>query len=93
MYTKVPTSKLKTKIGNIQTYDNHTHQEEKEELLMILNMIVEQNYFQFNNQFFKQNEGLPMGAPTSAIMAETLVRYLEHTRIYQILNKHQVIDY
>jgi hypothetical protein len=56
-------------------------------------MILEQNYFQFNDQFFKQNEGLAMGAPMSAILAETFIQHLEHTTIYPILNEHQIIDY
>jgi hypothetical protein len=34
-----------------------------------------------------------MGAPTSAIIAETFIQHLEYTIIYQILNKHQIIDY
>jgi hypothetical protein len=61
-------------------YDHHTGKEEKVDLFMLLNMILEQNYFQFNNQFFKQDEGLTMGAPTSALLAETFIQYLEHTR-------------
>jgi hypothetical protein len=28
----------------------------------------------FNGQFYKQNEGLAMGAPTSAILAETFTQ-------------------
>jgi hypothetical protein len=59
----------------------------------ILDMILEQNYLQFNNQFFKQNEGIIMGAPTSAILGETFIQRLEHTIIYKILNRHQIIDY
>jgi hypothetical protein len=31
--------------------------------------------------------------PTSAILAETFIQHLEHTIIYQILTKHQIIDY
>jgi hypothetical protein len=34
-----------------------------------------------------------MGAPTSAILAETFIQYLDHTIIYRILRKHQIIDY
>jgi hypothetical protein len=56
-------------------------------------MILEQNYLQFKNQFFKQNEGLTIGAPTSAILAKTFIQHLEYTIIYKILNKHQIIDY
>jgi hypothetical protein len=34
-----------------------------------------------------------MGAPTSATLAETFIQHLEHTIIYEILKKHQIIDY
>jgi hypothetical protein len=42
-------------------------------------------YFQFMNQFFKQNERLTMGAPISAILAETFIQHPEHTIIYNTL--------
>jgi hypothetical protein len=29
---------------------------------------------QFNDQFYKQNEGLAMGAPTSAILPEAFIQ-------------------
>jgi hypothetical protein len=32
---------------------------------------MEQNYFQFNQQYCKQIDGLAMGAPTSATLAKT----------------------
>jgi hypothetical protein len=32
-----------------------------------------------------------MGAPTSAILAETYIRHMEHKRIYIILIKCQII--
>jgi hypothetical protein len=34
-----------------------------------------------------------MGAPTSAVLAETFIQYLEHTTISKILNKYKIIDY
>jgi hypothetical protein len=34
-----------------------------------------------------------MGAPTSATLAEIFIQHLEHTVIYEILNKHQIIGY
>jgi hypothetical protein len=34
-----------------------------------------------------------MGAPTSAILAEIFIQYLEHNNIIQILQKHQILDY
>jgi hypothetical protein len=38
---------------------------------------MEQNYFQFQEKYFKQTEGLAMGAPTSAILAETYIQNME----------------
>jgi hypothetical protein len=38
--------------------------------------MMEQNYFRFNKQYYKQTEGLAMGAPTSAIQAEVYIQYI-----------------
>jgi hypothetical protein len=34
-----------------------------------------------------------MGAPTSAILTETFMQYLEHRIIVNILKKYEIIDY
>jgi hypothetical protein len=34
-----------------------------------------------------------MGAPTSAILAEVYVQYMEHKQLYPILRKVQIIGY
>jgi phosphomannomutase len=47
----------------------------------------------YNGKWFKQNDGLAMGAPTSAILAEVFIQYLEHTTIIDILKKFQIIGY
>jgi hypothetical protein len=54
---------------------------------------MEQNYFQFDQKHYKQIEGLAMGAPTSAILAETFIQHMEHTYIYPILKTQQIIAY
>jgi hypothetical protein len=48
----------------------------------LINIILEQNYIQFNDYFYKQHSGLAMGAPTSAIFAETFLQFLERLFIY-----------
>jgi hypothetical protein len=93
MYTNIPTLELKNIIKNIIDQNHNMSNAENDKLLNLLNLILEQNYFQFKNQLYKQNDRLAMGAPTSAILAETFIQYLEHTIIYQILRKHQIIDY
>jgi hypothetical protein len=47
----------------------------------------------YNNEYYQQTDGLAMGAPTSAIIAEIFIQQLEHTMIIEILRKHYIIDY
>jgi hypothetical protein len=79
MYTNIPVTEVQNIIKEIVNNDNHTPKK-KQELVTLLNTVLEQNYLQFNDQFYKQNQGLVMGAPTSAILAETFIQYLEHTK-------------
>jgi hypothetical protein len=59
----------------------------------VLNTILEQNYFQYDQKHYKQIDGLSMGAPISAILAEIYIQNMEHTQIYNILIKQHIIEY
>jgi hypothetical protein len=63
MYTNIPSKELKEIIIDMLNNNHYTNKKEKE-LLNILDIILEQNYLQFSNQFYKLNEGISMGAPT-----------------------------
>jgi hypothetical protein len=67
--------------------------DEKEQLLPIINTILKQNYFQHNQDFYKQTQGHAMGAPTLSIFTEICMQCLEHKRIYEILIHHKIIAY
>jgi hypothetical protein len=66
---------------------------EQEEIINVLKSMMEQNYFRFNQQYYKQTEELAMGAPTSAILAEVYIEYIENKKLYPILKKHTTIGY
>ena len=38
---------------------------------------MQQNYFSFNNKFFKQQDGLPMGSPLSPLLADIFMDNFE----------------
>jgi hypothetical protein len=40
----------------------------------------------------KQNDGLAMGAPMSAILAEVFIQYLEQTKVIEILKEHHIVN-
>jgi hypothetical protein len=48
-----------------------------EQTLRLLNVILKQNYFQYNNQFFQPNIGITMGSPISSTLAENYLLFLE----------------
>jgi hypothetical protein len=54
---------------------------------------MEQNYFQLDQKYYKRTEGLAMGAPTSAILAETFIQHKEHEYLYPILITREIIAY
>jgi hypothetical protein len=39
-------------------------------MIHILKTVLEQNYFQVDQEYYKQTDGLAMGAPTSSILAQ-----------------------
>jgi hypothetical protein len=38
--------------------------------MTLRNTIINHSYLQFNNEYYKQEDGLAMGAPTSAVLAK-----------------------
>jgi hypothetical protein len=49
------------------------------ELISLINMVINQNYFSFNNRFYIQSDGLAMGSPLSPLLAELFLDSLEET--------------
>jgi hypothetical protein len=47
-------------------------------IILVLKVIMKQNYFQFDQQHYEQIEGLATGAPISAVLAEIFIQYMEH---------------
>jgi hypothetical protein len=56
-------------------------------------MVLQQNYFSFQTDIYKQTTGLAMGAPTSAILSEIYLQYIEHTLIINTLSSNNILGY
>jgi hypothetical protein len=91
MYTNTPKTGIINIINNIlqttmelrRIYKKITH---------ILKTVIEQNYFQFDQEYYKQINGLAMGAPISSVLAKIYIQNMKHTQIHPILIK-QIIAY
>jgi hypothetical protein len=92
MYTNIPTLRV---IEIIQQILNNTTEQlsTKIEIQNMTHTVLDQNFFIFNNEYYKQETGLAMGAPSSAILAEIYLQSLEHNKIYNILIKHKIKGY
>jgi hypothetical protein len=86
MYTNIPRKDIINIINNILDNNVEIQSNIRKDIIYILKTMMEQNYFQFDQKYYKQMEGLAMGAPTSAILAETFIQHMEHKYTYPILN-------
>ena len=81
MYTNIPTTDL---IDIIDTICRKYNLEDTliKEILTITRLIITQNYFSFQDKTYSQDNGLATGAPTSSILSEIYLQFLENTKIF-----------
>jgi hypothetical protein len=65
----------------------------KNEITEIAKLIIAQNCFKFREKTYLQKNGLATGAPTSSIMSEVYLQFIENTKIYDILQHSKVEGY
>jgi hypothetical protein len=92
MYTNIPTQQI-PKILTLLYKQNVIDKQLSRDLIALTETIAQQNYFRFQDTIYTQTEGLAMGAPTSSILSEIFIQYLEHTALYEILLRHHIIGY
>ena len=77
LFPSIPIKETITLVENLLS-DNNTHPIIKQEIMDTLKVCLEQNYFEFNNDFYTSNEGLIMGNPLSPLLAEIFMNFLEN---------------
>jgi len=92
MYISIPLDTLINIIESLCT-TQQTQDLEKNEIIQLTKLITQQNYFQFLDQFYKQESGLAMGAPTSSLLSEIVLQHMEHNAIYNILTLNNILGY
>lgn len=92
MYSNIPIREL-TEIIQILCKQNGLNTEIRNEIIKIYNILTKPDYFQFEGLQYIQEDGLVIGAPTSSILSEIHLQYLENTKIFDILLKDHIIEY
>jgi hypothetical protein len=57
----------------------------KQEIMKLSQILIKQNYFQFQDKLYIQKEGLAMSAPISFIFSEIYLQHIENKKIIDIL--------
>ena len=92
MYTNIPTQQIPEIISHLCKHNNIEHTTQIG-ILKICDTILKQNYFEFQESQYSHTQGLTIGAPTSSILSEIYLKYMEHTEIHNILHQHNIIRY
>ncbi|XP_049940670.1 uncharacterized protein LOC126416829 [Schistocerca serialis cubense] len=78
MYTSIPiTETIEIIEQNLSSHSNLTTDAIKE-ITDMLRLTTEQNYFQFEEEYYLQTDGLPMGSPISGTLANIFISHLEN---------------
>ena len=76
LFTNVPFEECLNILGN-HLERQRLHPGEIYDLINLTRICMQQNYFRFNDQYFRQKEGLAMGSPLSPLMAEIFMDHFE----------------
>jgi hypothetical protein len=93
IYTNIPRNGVINIIKKILEDNNEIKKNIQGKTIHILETIIEQYYFQFDQEHYKQTDGRARGVSTSSLLAETYIQHIEHTQIYPILIQQQIIAY
>ena len=92
LYVNIPTNETLNIAKNLLIL-NHTERNTKNEIILILKTILDQNYFQYNDKFYKPRSGIAMGSPLSGIMAEIFLQHFEQCKIKHLLEDKNIVYY
>jgi hypothetical protein len=92
MYSNVPTEEV-LHIFDLLCEQQSIGENVKKDLRSLIKIVLEQNYFQFENEVYSQEIGLVMGSPTLSIFSEMYLQYKECTDIFDILQRNNIIGY
>ena len=95
LYTNIPVQETINILEKQLVDANTLSPQQIKECVELLQVILKQNYFMFNNRYFIQEEGLAMGSPLSGLLSDIYLNHYENTYLLSDVNKlhTQIIFY
>jgi len=71
----------------------HNDTQITKEIITLLENILRQNYFSFENNLYQPEKGISIGSPISNTIAEIFLQHIENTCLVQLLDTKSIIFY
>jgi len=71
----------------------HNNKNTTEQICKLLKMVLQQNYFAFQEQIFQPTKGVAMRSPISGITAEIFLQHLEQSYVRSLLDSKHITFY
>ena len=71
----------------------HNDPETTTQICTLLGVILQQNYFIFQEQIYQPDKGVAMGSPISGTIAEVFLQHLEHIYIGPLIETKRILFY
>jgi hypothetical protein len=91
LYVRIPITE--TLALTKQLLSEHNEEQITTHILMLLESVLQQNYFSFQNNTYQPEKEVSMGSPISNTVAEIFLQYLENTHVKHILESKQIVFY
>ena len=82
LYTNIPVRETLQVLRNNLFESNKLNAQMIEQLMSLLEVILGQNYFTFDDQFYSQRDDLAMGSPLSGLLADIYLNFYENTFMF-----------
>jgi hypothetical protein len=93
LYVKIPINYTLNIANKLLNNNHHVDEHITRDIISILKVIMNQNYFQYEGKFYKPTSGVAMGSPLSSTIAEIFLQDLEQNRLQHLLDGKKIMYY
>ena len=91
LYVNIPIEETLTRTKQQLLEDSDIHK--TEQIITCLRTILNQNYFEFQNNIYHPKNGVAMGSPISGAIAEIMLQHIENQHIKHLIETGNIIYY
>ena len=91
LYFNIPVAETLSIVKTKLLQNNNT--QIAHQILTLLQEVLSQNYFKFQQRIYQPEQGIAMGSPISGIVAEIFLQHFEDTNIKHLLDMKNIAFY